>query len=77
MQVNMHKAKTQLSALAKRARSGERVILAKDGEPWVELIPFQSKGVKRAPGGLKGRIWIAPGFDATPEDVVRTFEGAD
>jgi hypothetical protein len=32
--------------------------------------------VRRRPGGSKGRIWIAPDFDAPlPDDVLDLFEG--
>ncbi|WP_205881102.1 type II toxin-antitoxin system Phd/YefM family antitoxin [Leucobacter insecticola] len=38
-QVNMHEAKTQLSALVERALSGERVVIARAGTPVVDLVP--------------------------------------
>lgn len=31
----------------------------------------------RAPGVLKGRVWMAPDFDRTPPEVIDAFEGAD
>lgn len=77
MQVNMHKAKSQLSALAKKAHTGERVVIAKDGKPYLELIPYQAKPSKRVPGGMKGKIWIAPDFDETPEEIIHAFEGGE
>jgi antitoxin (DNA-binding transcriptional repressor) of toxin-antitoxin stability system len=74
VQVNMHKAKTQLSALAKKAHSGERIVIAKDGKPYLELVPYRAKASRRVPGGLKGKIWMAPDFDQTPEEIVQSFE---
>lgn len=56
MQVNMHEAKSQLSRLGERVWQGERVIIAKAGIPFLELIPFKEKCVRRKPGRLKNKI---------------------
>ena len=29
----------------------------------------------RKPGRLAGKLWIAPDFDETPEDILAAFEG--
>jgi len=75
MQVNMHEAKSQLSALAEKVHNGERVIIAKAGKPHLELIPFQPKKTKRQPGSFKDKIWIADDFDHTPQETIDAFEG--
>ncbi|GAB4267365.1 type II toxin-antitoxin system Phd/YefM family antitoxin [Deferrisoma sp.] len=75
IQVNMHEAKTRLSELARRARQGDRVVIARAGEPYVDLVPHREERAVRVPGLLKGRVRIAPDFDETPEDVIRAFEG--
>ena len=41
MQVSLHEAATQLAVLGKKAWAGERIIIAQDGEPYLELIPHQ------------------------------------
>ncbi len=38
--VNIHFAKTHLSKLLERARHGERIVIAKAGEPVAELGPL-------------------------------------
>ena len=43
MQVNMHEAKSQLSRLGELACQGERVIIAKAGKPYLELLPYKEK----------------------------------
>lgn len=73
MQVNMHVAKTQLSRLGELAWQGEKVVIAKAGKPYLDLVPH--KGSERRLGALKGRIWIAPDFDETSPEVVDAFEG--
>lgn len=72
--VNMHEAKTKLSALVEAALRGEEVIIAKAGKPLVRLVPYQPDRKPREPGRLRGKIELAPDFDETPEDVVATFE---
>ncbi|MDB5985909.1 MAG: type toxin-antitoxin system prevent-host-death family antitoxin [Nevskia sp.] len=73
MQVNMHEAKTQLSALAERARKGERVIIAKAGEPFVELIAVREERPKIKLGTLKGKIQIHGDFADLDEEIARSF----
>ena len=71
--VNMHKAKAELSKLVARAVAGEEIVLTRNGKPVVRLVPVRQP---RVPGGMKGKIWISPDFDAPlPEDVLREFEG--
>ena len=73
MQVNMHVAKSQLSRLGELAWRGEKVVIAKAGKPYLELIPHQSP--ERKLGVLKGKIHIAADFDDTPQEVIEAFEG--
>jgi prevent-host-death family protein len=40
MQVNVLDAKSQLSKLVKAALEGEEVIIARNGEPMVKLVPM-------------------------------------
>ena len=43
MQVNVHEAKSQLSKLIEAALRGEDVVIARDDNPVVRLVPFQKK----------------------------------
>ena len=71
----MHEAKTHLSKLGERAWQGEEVIIARDGEPYLHLTPYRGPAGRRKPGGWEGRVWMAPDFDETPQDVIDAFEG--
>ncbi len=74
--VNVHEAKTHFSKLLTRVQAGEEIIIAKAGRPIAKLIPIQAKSKPRKPGTAKGKLWIAPDFDAPlPEDVLKSFEG--
>jgi len=62
-QVNMHQAKTQLSALVARSTRGEKIVIAKDGIPLVKLVPLKKPAAKiRKFGQLKGKITMRKDF---------------
>jgi prevent-host-death family protein len=72
--VNIHEAKTHFSKLLARVKAGEEIIIAHAGEPIAKLVPIEQRLRQRIPGRLKGRIWIAPDFDAPlPDDVLNEF----
>ncbi|QIT55929.1 type II toxin-antitoxin system prevent-host-death family antitoxin [Aquisalimonas sp. 2447] len=75
MQVNMHEAKSSLSRLGERVICGERVVIARAGKPYLELMPYRASGGARTPGRLKGQIRMAADFDDLPEEVIRAFSG--
>ncbi len=76
--VNIHEAKTHLSRLLDEVSRGEEVTIAKAGKPIARLVPVTTSRPTRTPGFLRGKIRISDDFDAPlPDDVQRSFEGAD
>jgi prevent-host-death family protein len=75
-QVNIHDAKTHLSRLIERVEGGEEIVIARGGRPVARLVPLRSRTQPRQPGQLRGRIWIAPDFDALQvnAEITREFE---
>lgn len=73
--VNMHQAKTSLSRLVERALAGEEIVIARNGEPLVKLVPIEKDPPRRIPGKYKGKIWISPDFEFTDEEIAELFEG--
>jgi prevent-host-death family protein len=73
--VNMHQAKTSLSRLVARALAGEEILIARNGEPLVKLVPVPREHKPRVPGQYKGKIWISPDFEFTDEEIAELFEG--
>jgi prevent-host-death family protein len=73
--VNMHQAKSSLSRLVERALAGEDVIIGRNGEPLVRLVPIPKTREPRIPGRMKGQIWIAPDFDQMSEEELKDWEG--
>lgn len=80
-EATMHEAKTNLSALVKRAQSGEEVVITsgRTKEPVAKIIPIEkAKRKGRAPGSFKGVFKIASDFDAPlPEDEARLWAGEE
>ena len=71
--VNVHYAKTHLSALLKRVREGQTIIISHDGTPVARLVPI-AVGATREPGGLTftvGEDFLAP----LSEAELDTWEG--
>lgn len=72
--VNMHEAKTRLSELVRLVESGEKVVLARNGTPVVELVPaIQPK--MREGGFLKGQVWVSPDFDEPVPELEKLIYG--
>lgn len=75
--VNMREAKTHLSRLVQQALAGEEILIARAGEPLVRLVPVEVQPGRRTPGRLKGKIWLAPDFEETPQDLIDAFENSE
>ena len=62
--VNVHAAKTHLSALLSEVQAGEEIIIAKSGKPVAKLSPIRDETKPREFGWAQNaRFWIAPDFD--------------
>ena len=75
-QVNIHAAKTHLSALVDKAAAGEPFIIAKAGCPLVTVRPYEEPEPLPRIGFYKGPISIPDDFDRMCEDeIITMFEG--
>ncbi|MCL2547796.1 MAG: type II toxin-antitoxin system prevent-host-death family antitoxin [Symbiobacteriaceae bacterium] len=76
-QVNIHAAKTHLSALLEKAAAGESFIIAKAGKPLVTVRPYDPDNSTSRVGFLKGLIKVPVDFDHLgQEEITVMFEGA-
>ncbi|HEY0796050.1 MAG TPA: type II toxin-antitoxin system prevent-host-death family antitoxin [Acidisarcina sp.] len=79
IQATMHEAKTNLSALVKRAQQGEEIIITsgRAKEPVARIVPLTKRKPKgRVPGLFKGMFTVGPEFDdPLPEDELRLWNG--
>jgi prevent-host-death family protein len=75
LQMNIHEAKTHLSKLLARVKEGEEIVIAKAGQLIARLVPVVERPNRRLPGSARGKVTIAPDFDAPlPEAILEAFE---
>jgi prevent-host-death family protein len=68
-QVNVHEAKTQLSRLLEEVEAGERVVIARAGQPVAVLTPYKTAIRRRRLGLFAGEATIHADFDELPADI--------
>ncbi len=68
-QVNVHEAKTELSRLLEEVEGGERVVIARAGEPVAVLVPYRVAVRRRRLGLFAGQAKIHADFDELPPDI--------
>ena len=74
-QVNVHEAKTQLSRLLEEVEAGERIVIARAGEPVAVLSPYRAAVRRRRLGLFAGQATIHPDFDELPADIAAALGG--
>jgi prevent-host-death family protein len=73
--INIQAAKTHLSRLVEEAASGEEIVLAKAGRPYVKLVACMPSKSPRKLGGWEGKLTIGEDFDEVDAEIVRLFGG--
>jgi prevent-host-death family protein len=78
-QVNMHEAKTHLSALIDDATKGTPFIIAKSGKPMVTVLPCaDAQKTKKRIGFLRGEITVPDDFDQMGgSEIALSFQGTE
>lgn len=76
MIINVSEAKTNLSKLIDRAFMGEKVVIAKNNLPLVDLVPHKQTG-KRKLGTLAGSLTVPDDFDAESSEINEMFYGGN
>jgi len=79
LRVNLHEAKARLSALARRVKAGETIILCERNKPFAEIRPLPGVATarKRKLGLMKGMPDLGPEFWEADEDIARLFTEGD
>jgi len=76
MQGNVHEAKSQLSRLLERVEEGEKVVIARHGQPVAELIPARRTAgfpfgiAQKDPLVSAGDDWWQPMSDNEADDWI-------
>lgn len=72
--VNVHEAKTKLSALLALVEKGEEVVICRANKPVARLEAYHASPLQRRLGEAKGELEILPGFDELPDDFMEHFQ---
>ena len=77
IKLNIHEAKTHLSAYLERVARGETILLCKRNTPIAEIRPLPRRRTARRPLGLDQGSFVVPPefFDPLPEDILAGFRG--
>jgi antitoxin (DNA-binding transcriptional repressor) of toxin-antitoxin stability system len=67
-QVPLNEAQEQLLSLVNAALQGETVLIVRDDQHTVQLVPVAPGKQPRKAGSAKGLVWIADDFDAPLPD---------
>jgi prevent-host-death family protein len=72
---NVHAAKTNLSRLIERAVAGEEIVIARNNEPVVRLVPVQQEKPRREFGALRGKLVVPDEFfDPLPDEELDAWD---
>ncbi len=70
--ITIHKAKTELSRLIKKACRGEEIVIARGKTPVAKLVPLHKTTQKRVPGLWKGLVTCTPdAFDPLTDQELK------
>lgn len=73
--VNVHAAKTQLSRLIEEACAGEEIVIARNSEPVVRLVPIHTEQPRRQRGSLEGQVFVPDSFfDPLPASELEAWD---
>lgn len=74
MIVNVADAKANLSKLIQLAHQGEKIVIAKNNTPLVELVAHRPQGLRKL-GFLRGKFTVPDDFDAPSPEIDALFYG--
>ncbi len=76
MTVNIHDAKTHLSALLQKVERGQTILIARNGTPVAYLTAATPKHGARKGGFAKGEFRVPESFfEPLPDEVLKGFTG--
>jgi prevent-host-death family protein len=74
-QFDIDDVKTDLSRIIGRVEHGEEIVICRAGIPVAKLVPLTRPAARQARGSLRGRLVMAPDWDADEvnEAIARDF----
>ena len=67
-QIELDKAKAQLETLIQIAIDGQEIVITRNDEPVLKLVPVLKTPLRRKAGSAKGMISMTEDFDEPLED---------
>jgi prevent-host-death family protein len=72
--VEIPEGQAEFAELLRRVRSGEEIIISQAGTPIARIVPIAEQKLPRIPGLDRGKVEIAPDFDAPlPDNILNAF----
>ena len=72
--IDIKEAQAALTDWLERVIQGEEIIIVRDGAPVARWAPVRPRLARREAGSAKGKVVIAPDFEAPlPDDILDTF----
>jgi prevent-host-death family protein len=68
--INIPETVAQFTQLLDRVQAGEEILLIQNGIEIARLVPIQTVSQPRIPGQDKGKVAIAPDFNAPLPDLI-------
>jgi antitoxin (DNA-binding transcriptional repressor) of toxin-antitoxin stability system len=76
--VGVREFRGNMTGILRQARQGASFLITSHDEVLAEIHPpSASQRAPRRPGALRGKIWMAPDFDALPSDILAAMEGEE
>ena len=74
-QITIQNAEKNWMEILRKALEGEETIIERDGKPVAKVSPVNADNEWF--GMDDGKIWMADGFDETPEEFLEIINGVD
>jgi prevent-host-death family protein len=72
--VSVHEAKTHLSRLIERVLAGEEIVVARNKEPVIRLVPAAPPKKRHLLGAMKGRFELGDAFfEPLPDEELEAW----
>lgn len=75
--VGVREFRGNMTAYLQEVQEGYTLLITSRDRVVAELRPPPAAAPRRQPGGLKGRLAMAPDFDALPDDLLAAMEGEE
>ncbi|MCY3764587.1 MAG: type II toxin-antitoxin system prevent-host-death family antitoxin [Gemmatimonadetes bacterium] len=73
--IDVNEAKTNLFCLLAKVDAGEEIVIARDGKPVAQLVPYERHHETRRFGAMKDRVVVDDHFfDPLPEVELTAWE---